>query len=730
MIESLENPSRSEDLIRCQSGKKRMRYFQISSASPLPQWRLEEGLEVALTESLALQSTTTAMAWRSSPIHPLVASAPAPDLGRGVWYISFLVPIDAFKTLGKIAKRAFPGVETQTWFGLGLASVIIFSHLPESVNPVTEDLGEDLVAFEQWSVEDGKIIGGQLHKSPRPKNSAANPLPAVPLLSPCDLRGIIEEFNCSYRELHRWATLYAPAETERLACLLAEAATLVNELLWLEAKSGPVPEGLTDFDTNNALMRSKLTQQRIDRIVQINAALSYVISQGFFGSPPILSDTCMVRRHSLLGIGRAHRCLLNLVREVEVAFSALSVPASIYEKWAHMPGLSGFDSSTSIDSSGWSGRNLPDVLLTGPADPHPFKLVYFSGRLGYRESEYAISAAIHALTSGDSPDWHLSTMTHEILHGHVRDLLGTIFDVVKGDDAKDVGGFWEHVFLRFRTHMEGSCKDCTLIDSVRSVLLSYCCMTPYMGSLTVYPAERATQKSNGLRFGKIKVPETAPDLRKRLEEEERNISELLVHTLDLHYFYSDNFEAYSRAVWASWRTVPVVLRDARQYVLRILLSRTSLDGGSPIERFARARNQLRQSLERLNADLGPDPVWESAIRLLELEALPNLDERTNEASHPLFQPFFAGIRVVDLARQCFASGLVRERLFHNDVIRALDDDSDIDFEFTPGEFSDREVRSIAEFTAWRARSEDPREMGNGVIERRTAWHFLACGRIA
>lgn len=707
-----------------------MKFLELSSSSSLPQWTLDEGLEVRLSGSITRRANTPSRAYRSSPIHPLVQASPTPDLSSGVWYINFLVPQDAFTTLGRIAKRAYPGMEAHTWFGLGLASIIIFSHDSEEASPLVDDLSNELIAFEKWRVEEGKLANIQLVKIPTPIIDAEQfDLPKVSESSPSDLRGIVEEFSCSFQDLHRWAAVYAPAETYRLKILLDEVTTLVKDLLWLHTMAEDVPDGLTDYDLTNQLVCSKLIQQRTDRIVQINAALSYVVSQGFFGAPPILSDSCLVRRHSLLGIGRAHRALLNLVREIEEAFGSLSVPASIYMKWTQYPALAGFESSTSLDSATWASLNLPDVLLAGPADPHPFKLVYFSGRLGYRESEYAISAAIHALTSGDSPEWHLSTMTHEILHGHVRDLLYAIFDRVRADDIGNIDEFWTQIFLRFQAHMNGSCSDNKLIDSVRSVLLSYCCMTPYMGSLTHLPT-KPSQHTRGLRLGQVVVPDSAPDLRRRLEEENRNISEIVVHTLDLYYFYSDNFEAYNRAIWASWRTVPVVLRDVRQYVLRMLLSRTALDHGEPIERFARARNQLRESLSRLNSDFGPDSVWESAIRWLELEVISGLDERTNEAHHALFQPFFAALRVVDLARHCFTSGRVKEGLFHEDVLKAFTDDSDFDFGYTPEEFSDRAVRSIAEFTSWRARTDDPTAERTKGAERRTAWLFLACGRIA
>jgi hypothetical protein len=593
-----------------------------------------------------------------------------------------------------------------------------------------DDLNPDLIAHEEWRVENGRLAATSLLRRPEPiKPGETLTLPRLEESLPSDVRGIVEEFESSFRDLLRWATVYSADELRPLGLLLKEVQTLIVELLWLRAgERADPPKGLREYDLAGSLVRSRLVQQRTDRIVQINAALSYVISQSCFGTPPVLVESCLIRRHSLFGIGRAHRALLNLVREVERAFNAQSVPGSIYKKWHEYPRLEGFESAKQCDTSKWGALNLPDVLISGQADPQPLKLVYFSGRLGFRESEYAISAAIHTLTSGDAPEWHLSTMTHEILHGHVRDIIGAIFDRVRLDDPKKTEKFWNEIFLRFRKHMLSGLEDCRLIDSARSVFLSYCCMVTEMGSLTQLPV-KPTETTRGKEFGAIKVPVDPAVLRRRLEEEDRSISEIIVHTLDSFYFYDDNFESYSRAVWSSWRTVPVVLRDVRQYVLRMLLAGTSIDAGDEIGRFARSRNRLRQSMSQLNVELGGDAVLERAIELLNRANDPGVTERTAEANHPLFQPFYAALRIVDFARSCLASGIVKGALFNEDFLKVFSE-SDLDFGFTPGEFSDRRVRSVAEFTAWRARSRENGGFDEGAAERRTAWLFLALGRLS
>ena len=270
--------------------------------------------------------------------------------------------------------------------------------------------------------------------------------------------------------------------------------------------------------------------------------------------------------------------------------------------------------------------------------------------------------------------------------------------------------------------------DMKLIDSVRSVLLSYCCLARDMGSLTQRPSERAGVR-DAAEIGQLAVPPDDSQLRRLLEEEDRSISEIIVHTLDLFYFYFDTFELYNRAVWASWRRVPSVLRDVRQCALRMLLACTSLDTGEIVGRFARARHQVRDSISRLSSDLGGDAILEEAVELLALPMERGVHERTREANHPLFKPFFAAVRIVDLARHCFSSGHVRAALFHDEIIKSFSSDLDLDFGFVAGEFSDRPVRSVAEFIAWRARSDAAVLRDAPAVERRTAWLFIACGSL-
>jgi hypothetical protein len=105
-----------------------------------------------------------------------------------------------------------------------------------------------------------------------------------------------------------------------------------------------------------------------------------------------------------------------------------------------------------------------------------------------------------------------------------------------------------------------------------------------------------------------------------------------------------------------------------------------------------------------------------------------LEQRTREGSHPLFKPFYVSLRIVDLARHCFASSRAKTVLFKESVITSFAGEEDIDFGLRQGEFADRSIDSVAEFIAWRARSEEAVLDVEFGAERHTAWLFLACGK--
>ncbi len=143
-------------------------------------------------------------AYRSSPIHPLMETIEIPDLEDGAWFIHFLVPRDAFSVLGRISRGAYPAIQRYTWFGIGLASVIIFLKNSDDITCLSEDSETELISHEVWDIERGVLIRRRLLREPRPiETGEALVLPRLDGSFPTDLTGIVEEFGASFFDAYR-----------------------------------------------------------------------------------------------------------------------------------------------------------------------------------------------------------------------------------------------------------------------------------------------------------------------------------------------------------------------------------------------------------------------------------------------------------------------------------------------------------------------------------------------
>jgi hypothetical protein len=511
---------------------------------------------------------------------------------------------------------------------------------------------------------------------------------------------------------------------------------MVDELVFLVDPSltDDVPEGLQEFSLEllrkSKDLRTKLIHQRTDRIVQINSALSYITSQLLSGYPPILERRSLIRRYSLLGVSTAAKALVRLARHVEAAFAVGNLESIVREEFSRPLSrpLPGFPAATGHDASEWHEFNVSHFRESVGSIPLPPKLPYFSGRLGFREAEYALSAALQVLWSGDAVEWNLTTMTHELLHGLVRRLDSQIFAGKPGADLKE---HYAAVYQRFADLLRGvPPKDMNTLDSIRGIILSYCCLVPTWGSLTSPPSSPfaqllAEEQHLGDDAEVIEgdvILYSAERLWAILEHQNRNISEILVHVFDLHYFYGSRLSIYLPFLWNSWAAVPGVVRDLRQYVLRTILTVASLVQGTPYERFQASADRVVDILTNHKVAEGPYTLVPQVLAFLG-------DDETRET---LYYPFHAALRIVDLAYQIFFSSEIQSALLANDeFIRFENRGSEfgVHFRYTLNEleFVDEPIASPTAFLLDRLQRILAGDAAAADVERRTAWALLTVG---
>lgn len=608
------------------------------------------------------------------------------------------------------------------WYSLGLASIILITdntRLFDELMRLVESPPRDI---ETWRIKDSCII--DISIPPCAQNIDKPPLPKLPDYSGLSVveRSIVDELVSNLDLIAPKLLRHIPSEFDTLPLFVDQMAELVTELIYLSNPQGAPPKTLEEYDEEalktDRFLCDRIKRQIIDRLIQVNSALSYVSSQMLSGAVPILERRSLIRRHSLLGIGSAILALTRITRSIEFAFSQYSIEDIIIEQMAIAKPLPSLATLPNYDCSTWRQEYSVNVF-EATARPRPWypKLPYFSGRLGFRETEYTVSAAIQSLTAGASPDWSLLTITHELLHGYVRNILSLLF---QGDTKKTDEQNWSIFYQRFADIMQSKYEAGNELESLRVAILAYCCMTYTFGSITT-PSDLEGQYDNPnikhITDNLLLLPEE--QLWIQYEAEFRNISEIFVHVLDLHYFYGSNLSTYIPLIWRSWSELPQVAADLRQYILRSLLAiSTKVDGG-PYDRFDTSVARLEELLTQ--------PVGGILDVSLIYAVKSYLSDRAKRAD--LFYPFWSSLFLADLANNIFISRNIRSSLFTDHLIRWVKDEEGFEEGFTyklPDGFSEEQIDKPTVFLLHRFLLQLKTACLTENIEAETAKFFLAC----
>ncbi len=695
--------------------------FEDPDPTPERSGPVGEGWRVTLSSADTLRDIELGVPFRTSPIFPASSDTSIPDITQGTHFIYLLAFDSAFRVLARLLDADSESVSIGLFFSLGLASVVCVSSDPNLMTDIPTLAGQLPRSSEVWRLEDGRITDLQ-HTVQEAQACAIEQvrlpdyrnLPLVPRIT-------VDEFVASMGLLLPKVAIHMPSELDAFSQLNSEVQDLVREMTHAVAPgASEPPETLSQFSGQRLLSDPEeahvILHQAADRIDQINTALSYLHTQALSGAIPVLERRSLIRRHSLLGIGTSILALTRIARSIESAFAQGALEQWFKfsaDKAAPLKDLDGVNSSART----WEGA--PPGWWRGLHEPCPsyLKLPYFSGRMGFRETEYTISASIHALSAGSGPEWSLLTLTHEMVHGHVRSLLSNIF---QGDVNELPVKKQQELYSRFEAHMEQQpvARE-SLLDSVRFVIFTYCCLAVDHGSLTQDVVNYDMTQSSETDLGMYLLSQE--DLWRQWAEEKRNINEIIVHVLDFHYFYNSNIQRYLQLIWRSWASLSVVTSNLRQYILRSLL--VSSVNGRDIglkQRFERSITDVSEALDPLTSHdfPGVDTV-RTAIHLL--------NDRDWVAR--LFYPFVASCLIVDLADNVLKSddilGAIRSGDSHFDV-KDTEVAPEVSLTYTvPEGFADDEILAPAAYLA--ATAERCLETGDWEPhEGHTARLFLAC----
>lgn len=654
--------------------------------------------------------------YRISPIFPVLPDeALTPDL-KGTVFLSFYSFDRAFSVVGRLLRSLHPDLLPRMWFSHGFASLLVFSSDRKLLEFAKIDPALGLRAQETWELRAGVVADSEYWFSSPANHNGCEVLDFSNLDS--DLRRVLSEFrHCIYTALER-SVNYAPDYAPSFSMLVETVNSIIGELLYINGKSDLLPhtcsESLARILRDNDIERQRRINHRTDHLIQLNSALSYVISQSFAGTIPILERECQIQSYSLLGVGTASLALFRLAEFVQEVFRWHPVDEAILQKYAYVEGVEIFPDIGSFVATRWEGdnRGIDSHLLNMKPSTFRPKLVFYSGRLGFKESEFSVTAALQVISGAGTARWSLMTLTHELMHAHVRALLSVIF--------KDLDERFTDYYEDFLAQREGRVgRRWKLIESLRSIVLNYLLeKRTYDNYAREIKEARKAGEPSMPPFGRLDLP-SKEDLRRWMRDSFRDINEIMVHVCDYHYFYKGNNSLYLGLLWESWATVPTVLAEIDHYVFRSIVAVATKESGAIHDRFQLAVNILIQNLVELLERRPDSPVVKAALQF-----------SRDKANHLLLSVrFYPALYLAEFTLKFLVS-----RGIHVDLMA---DDEHVEFIkggykylVETGEFPGFDIKSPVAFLADRLRRALGGENSGLSEEHISAWLLLACASTA
>ena len=293
----------------------------------------------------------------------------------------------------------------------------------------------------------------------------------------------------------------------------------------------------------DSLKSSTMTEAHyivLGRMAILNAGLSRFAAQTFSGTKRITETECHYWSHSLLGMGTATTALWRIQRFLQdkIGYARLHLR---FKKFGSTKNTQNLAAET------WpEGDFLGEIDMSDAENTHVRPLIsYFSSRDGFRSTDLTISVPLSAVSGGNSPQWSLMTITHEVSHVIIRAILSDLYPPIhKPSDL-----------LETIALLEAKAPGNTMLLEIRRIML-----------FSIHEMERV---ASGRKPSE--APDFEPaDLHRLLIHWRIHVEETLVHTFDFLYFYGRDVERYVRGIWISWGTIPNLSTRVQGYVIRTI----------------------------------------------------------------------------------------------------------------------------------------------------------------
>lgn len=594
----------------------------------------------------------------------------------------FLFP-NSVRGLGYQLARSFGRSPTAgLYLTHGLASVICIGQRT-TIERIRKSIEGQVLAWEQWSVRKkaGNVDDIEIwRKSPpdlKPLAQIADDhLPEIAATQ-------VRQFNANLAILFGQASRYAP---DLMPLFLSAHQSMID-----------VTQEIRKLNTSARFTSYKNIHSKTSELIEVNAALTMLLSQSFSAMPSVLHSRYCVAEYSLLGIGGALRGIWRLYKHLEDAFFEGGLVQRIRGKFPKDPSFPVFKDRSQFEPAEWTHSPLATGGKESDQDTVEYQIPYFSSRWGFHETLHTISVSWQCIHSGSRPQWNLLTMSHEFLHTHVHELLDTLFPVSDTD-----GGAL--VTLYNAGQRRGEDYD-NGFDSARVALVVALVQLNHYAEVLGRP-----QLIDKWRF---RNAISVADLERLRQTHWWYINEIIVHVLDFLYVYKGNDLAYVESLWQSWSLVPKVAKSISHYLQRTIcaLAATGPAHANSTTAFRDAHDRLTDVLAKLvskKGSRGATPVMREALRVC----------RDGETHKKLRVEFEASYYIVCLARAKFHDNRLHATLLADDI--AEPKDLGKRYGLLPGSFPEKPIESPVGFLLDRFVAKTPEES----IAFASVWQLL------
>lgn len=660
---------------------------------------------------------------RASLLFPAAPKAFKLPGKRQTYFVGFFVtdsPLAAFRQLNTKDRRSL-------LYSLGLASIVCITPTRNELLSIAARLRPRTLGFEIWRVERGKIAKITVKPPTTPRRELKNLRRLANRARSQTVAWLLLELALNLERFAELSEKYNPQGWAEIRELTDEVADVGKSLLagvqhdvLAANRRGAAP---SKKQIAAAMQSKREWDSQLDYLIQMNSALVYATTQAFHGALPSDATRSLISPYSLLGTGTAWRAIFRLYQAVRGIFQQHSIRLLLKQCDSDLGFIDPDELLTEevlarVKRKFATSRNRKDREHVGP------KVVHFSARFGFGEHDASLTCPAQLLHECENPVWSVVTMSHELLHAHVHDIFALLFmrgtahsevDSAAGDISVATA-----IFERYRDFCDARRGDrLTFLDSLCFAVIEYA--LEYRNLLDTFNRRYSTATGDfqPLRVWTVGVslPTVAVCIQ-AYQDAIRFIEEIIVHTLDLIYFYAGDAEFFVDSLWYTWSTVPSVIHRLDWYILRTLLAVGAKKDGDPFTRLDYAIHVFRDRLEKMRAR-GHGVTVASAV-LHNLRRDPSLKSWLELMYPPT-------LKLVDISRGFFFNPRVAGAIRSSGDRLVSADETGWKYLLEADTFDEEAVLNPIAFAFGRLTETLGSDRLPSVIEmaRRSAWDFMA-----